>query len=224
MPNFQGFSGPEMERMKKVIAVAKHCIHKAQDEAFADYKQFIRRTHKYFDLKSAAGGAEAANHQIMKAVSSMRLMIETDMYNVIKGGDGGNTNADMRTVIGVHRTKFSGDKKDIAVQARNQGTMMLYEGKRINAYEARLMIFQQQGTGAPMNFYSGFFKLPAALNDQQSQVEVFLHELSHGAAATEDVDSPSCYGFQGVQYCKRNGTSTVNAENYGFYLQSYIFE
>ena len=221
MPKFQGFTEPEKQRMGVVINGAKYCIYKAQNEAFDDYKGFIRRAHKYFDLKNAAGGAEAATHLIMKTVSSMRLMIDTDMYHVVKGGDMGNTNADMRTIIGVHRVKFGTEKKEAAVQARTQGTMT-YSGKTINAYEARLISYGQKGS-APMNFYQGFFALSGKLNDQQSQVETFLHELSHGAAATEDVDAPSCYGWQGVEYCKRNGSSTVNAENYGFFLQSYLF-
>ena len=222
MPNFRGFSGQEVQRMRAIITASKYCINKAQQEAFDDYKGFIKRAHKYFDLRNANGGAEAANHLIMKTVSSMRLMIDTDMYDIVKGGDMGRTNADMRTVIGVHRVNFSGGKKEQAVQARHQGTMM-YAGKPVNAYEARLLIHQQKGS-APMNFYSGFFALTGKLNDQQSQVETFLHELSHGAGATEDVDQPSCYGWQGVEYCKRNGTSTVNAENYGFFLQSYLFQ
>jgi len=204
-----------------IINGAKYCIYKAQEEAFDDYRGFIVRAHKYFDLKNAAGGADSATHLIMKTVSSMRLMIDSDTYHIVKGGDMGNTNADMSTIIGIHRQKFGGTRQQVAVQARTQGTMM-YAGKTINAYEARLLSFGQKGS-APMHFYQGFFNMTGKLNDQQSQVETFLHELSHGAGATEDVDAPSCYGWSGVQYCKQNGTSTVNAENYGFFLQSYLF-
>ena len=221
MPRFQGFSAQEKQRMEIIINASKYCIHKAQDEAFSDYREFIRRAHKYFDLRNVSGGHEAGTHLIMKTVSSMRLMIDSDTYHIIKGGDKGNTNADMSTVIGFHRVKFGGDKKQTAIQARTQGTMM-YSGRPVNAYEARLLSYGQKGS-APMHFYKGFFELSGKLNDQQSQVETFLHELSHGAGATEDVDAPSCYGWQGVEYCKRNGTSTVNAENYGFFLQSYLF-
>lgn len=220
MPRFQGFSQLEIQKMRDVINDSKYCLHKAQEEAFSDYREFIKRAHKYFDLRKANGGAEAATHLIMKTVSSMRLAIESDVYVIIKGGDKGNTNADMMT-IGQHRIGFGGNKTEVAKQARTQGTIM-YMGNHINAYEARLISHTQKGS-APMNLYRGFFALSHKLNDQQSQVETFLHELSHGAAGTHDVDEPSCYGLSGVEYCKRNGSSTVNAENYGFYLQSFLF-
>lgn len=221
MPKFQGFSGQEVDRMRKIIAVSKHCINKALDEAFADNRGFMRRAHKYFDLKNVRGGHEAGTSLIMKTVSSMRLMIDADSYHVVKGGEMGNTHADMRTLIGIHRGNFGSNRQENAKQALLQGTLT-YAGRPVNAYEARLIKFEQSGS-SPMNFYAGFFKLTSHLNDQQSQVEVFLHELSHGAAGTEDVDQPSCYGWSGVQYCKQNGSSTMNAENYGFFLQSYLF-
>jgi hypothetical protein len=221
MPKYKGFSFKEKWKMGSVISDAKYCIHFAQKEAFKDYKGFIKRADKYFDLRKSAGGAEAATHLIMKTVSSMRLTIDSDMYVIIKGGDAGNTNADMMTISQEQVNMGGGDRRWQAKQSRLQGTIM-YAGKPINMLEARMISFGQKGS-APMTLYKGFFALSHKLNDQQSQVETFLHELSHGAAGTHDVDEPKCYGMQGVDFCKKQGSATRNAENYGFFLQSYLF-
>jgi len=76
-----------------------------------------------------------------------------------------------------------------------------------------------QRGGSPMTIGPAFFTLPYKSLTQQSQVQSFMHELSHHAAGTIDDGSP-CYGQQGVQRLKGLGPlkAVHNAENVAFFI------
>src|SRR5438046_9983749 len=129
MPKLKGFSIGERFKMGSVIHDGKYCLHAALKEAFRDNTAFITRMDKYFGLNNAMGGAESATHAVMKTINSMKLAIDSDLYHIVKGGDQGNTNADMMT-IPQQNVGFTGDKRENAKRARLQGTY-LYVGKPI---------------------------------------------------------------------------------------------
>ena len=213
MPTISGFSDTEAESVRGAMLVAKLCIEAALKEAFFDDGGFSSRIGKYF------GSNEAGTHAIMKTINSMKLLIETDVYCVKRGGDieDSNAKADHFTTQSI---VFGGSDARQARTARLQGTMM-YEGKRVNHVESVMTDAPKNGA-FEMELFDNFFGLPYMLQDSQSQIETFLHELSHVAAGTKDVDAPSCYGWGGVQYCKSIKKGTENAESYGMFLQSYI--
>lgn len=71
-----------------------------------------------------------------------------------------------------------------------------------------------------------FFTLPEISLSTQSQVETFLHELSHHAAATlDDKTGGECYDWSGITRLKGLGPlrAVRNAENIGFFLTRYAF-
>lgn len=71
-----------------------------------------------------------------------------------------------------------------------------------------------------------FFTLDEVRLMEQSQVQIFLHELSHHAAATiDDMSSGNCYGLSGVRRLKGLGPMRAvrNAENVSFFLTRYAF-
>jgi hypothetical protein len=72
----------------------------------------------------------------------------------------------------------------------------------------------------PLAIGSGFFALPMRHLRHQCQVGVFLHELSHHAAATKDDDQGGpCYDWVGVQNIRSKGPAYAvrNAENVSYY-------
>ncbi len=75
----------------------------------------------------------------------------------------------------------------------------------------------------PMTIRPQFFQLPVSSMAGQSQVETFLHELSHFAAGTIDYNPPACYDIVGANFCISQGITVAvrNAENVGFFIHSY---
>lgn len=77
--------------------------------------------------------------------------------------------------------------------------------------------FCRRGAGGalPMTIGPPFFGEPDFSLTDQSQVQTFLHELSHHAAGTVDLG----YGMAGVQACVVQGplVAVRNAENVGFF-------
>jgi hypothetical protein len=217
MPKLTGFGVLEKIRLKSAISDGKYCINKALKEAFDKNDAFQARLGTYFG--GGSGGAEASSHLVMKTINSMKIMIDSDMYVVKRGGDKNGTNAEMEN-FPQREVGFKGTDQKKARTARWQG-MTLYAGQEVNALEAS-MAFSQTQRELEMSIYDLFFKLPYKLKHAQSQVETFLHELSHVSAGTLDVDSPNCYGYQGVEHCKTLGKAASNAENYGMFLQSYL--
>ena len=78
----------------------------------------------------------------------------------------------------------------------------------------------------PMRLGSPFFAMPFKHLSEQSQIQTFLHELSHHAAGTIDDDRfgpTGCYEWSGVVAMKGAGPNKAvrNAENVGFFCSRY---
>ena len=217
MAKIEGFSFFEKMKIKDAMKDARKCLDKALIEAFDRNNTFQTRISIYFG--DGPGGASATHHAVMKTLNSMKLCIDTDAY-IIRRGSNSDANAGANSWMS-DAVNFRGSDQKKARATRYQGTM-IYEGKQVNVLEAQLAFASEYGS-SPLNIYDNYFHLPYKQLDNQSQVECFLHELSHTAAGTIDVDAPKCYGFSGVLYCKDIGKAAHNAENYGMFLQSYLF-
>jgi len=152
---------------------------------------------------------------VMKTIGSMKLTVDSDLYRIEKAAQSlaPGTNAAM--------CSWSQDTNaDASKPAQHQGTMM-HDGKQKNVLEAQMDHVAKNGASV-LSVYPLFFDLPYKATDAQSQVQSFLHELSHCAAGTVDVDAPKCYGMTGVDYCMKAGKSANNAENIAMFLATYI--
>jgi len=215
MPSFIGFDPGETAKLQQALGDARLCLDSALREAFDDNDRFQTRLTKYFGKDEY----EFDSHAIMKAINSMKLVVDSGVYLVKRGGDKGNTSAEA-SHLKQQMINFGGTAARQVRTARLQGTSV-YEGKRVNVVEA-IMDYASNYGAAPIEIFDQYFALPYKSLDAQSQVQVFIHELSHMAAGTVDVDPPACYEWSGVQYCIANGKAPANAENYGMFLQSYI--
>lgn len=217
MPKINGFGYFEKRKIKSTILDARACIDKALREAFNNNDRFQNRVMEFFGTPT--GGVEAGNHHIMKTINSMKLVIDSDVYTIENGGGKDGTNAEALN-FQQGTVSFKGNAQKQARTARFQGTRF-YAGKMVNVIEAA---FDYSGSGGalPITLFHEYFKLPYKIGKARSQVETFLHELSHTSAGTHDVDAPMCYGYQGVVHCKMLGKGALNAETYGMFLQSYL--
>lgn len=215
MPTIQGFTSAEEAALRKAHLDAKLIINAATNEAFHDNAGFQGRMKKYFSGENATGGWDFVTSLVMKTLSSMKLAVDSDLYRIEKAPQAmaPGTNAAM--------CSWSQDTNaDASKPAQHQGTMV-HGGKRKNVIEAQMDHVDQHGASV-LTVYPLFFDLPYKAKDAQSQVQSFMHELSHCAAGTVDVDQPKCYGMTGVDYCKKAGKSANNAENIAMFLATYI--
>jgi hypothetical protein len=219
MSNIEGFGFFEKQKLKSALRDARKCLDSALMEAFSNHDKFQVRLKSYFTNNK--GGTDATNHLIMKTINSMKIMIDSDKYVVKRAGSGAKpgTNAEADNLPQQSIT-FGGTDFRKARTARYQGTC-IYEGKRVNSLEG-IMSYAESHARPELIIYDNYFALPYKINGGQGQVETFLHELSHVAAGTHDIDAPKCYGYKGVMYCMQQGTATSNAENYGMFLTSYL--
>jgi len=220
MPALIGFDPVDTLAIQKVISDARLCLDSALREAFDDNDRFQTRLAKYF------GTDESNIHAVMKVINSMKLVVDGGLYHVQRELTGHDTTGTGRTETGlaVHfkseEIQFGGTAARRVRTARIQGTLF-YEGKRVNVIEATEQWTADNGP-LDMKFFDAYFDLPYKAFDAQSQVQVFLHELSHMAGGTVDVDAPAGYEWPGVQYCISIKKAAHNAENYGMFLASYL--
>lgn len=217
MPKLEGFGFFEKRTVRHAISEGERALDKALAEAFKDNDKFLKRVDAYFG--AGQGGMDATTHLVMKTLSSMKVTYDMDIYRVLKGGDNPGTNADAEN-IPQRDIGFKGSAQKKARTARWQGTT-LYQGRPVNAIEAAANVAGSYRL-LEVRLYDLFFQMPSKKHHEQSQIETFLHELSHVAAGTHDVDAPRCYGYSGVLHARRVGKGAMNAESYGMFLQSYL--
>ena len=217
MAQLIGFGIDEERIVRNAMLDSRRALEASLNEAFHDNDMFLRRVEKYFGF--GEGGQDATTHLVMKTINSMKVAIDMDFYEVVHGGDRHGTNAAAEN-LPQRKVTFGGTVKRMARTSRLRGTV-IYHGKVVNSLEA-ILSFSSKNRKVKVTLYDLFFRLPYKQKKSQSQVETFLHELSHSAAGTHDVDSPKCYGHNGVLYCKSVGKGAMNAESYGMFLQSYL--
>lgn len=213
MPIFSGCSADQTIRLQTAIQFAKQSIDDALEMAHSDNKAFNIRMGKYFSGLGSAGGWGNVTSLVMKTISSMKLTIDSSLYKVTvisnQPANKALTNAACASWM-----------QDGNASGRMQGTM-IHNNQRVNVLEAQMQFAQTKGPSV-LSVYPLFFGLTFLMKDSQCQVQSFLHELSHCAAGTLDVDAPACYGIQGVRYCMGKGKSAQNAENIAMFLTSLL--
>jgi hypothetical protein len=213
MPTFSGCSTDQTIRLQTAIQFAKQSIDDALDMAFSDNKAFNIQMGKYFSGLGNAGGWGNVTSLVMKTISSMKLTIDSGLYKVTVISNQPANKAFTNAVC----ASWMQDRNAVG---RMQGTMV-YNNTRMNVLEAQMQYAKANGP-SDLKVYPLFFGLTFLMKDSQCQVQSFLHELSHCAAGTVDIDAPACYGMQGVRYCMRNGESAKNAENIAMFLTSLL--
>lgn len=209
MPSFVGFSSKQQKVLQKIHVEAVRCLEAAVS-SIGD-STYMMRYSKYFGNASSSTGSwgNSASSSVNQTINAMYVAVKENNYVVNNEGKSNSTNADM-----AHLTS-------------NIGRGVVYEGKAMTILEANDLARASElgGNKLPMGIYSRFFsKLKLFKLDKQSQIQVYLHELSHHAGGTIDVDLGGgriAYGFEGVKQARNIGKGHLNAENFGMFLQSY---
>jgi hypothetical protein len=197
MAKFIGFSAPQQVIVQKVYRSSRVALEKAVADIGSE------RYRRAFAQVMGGGSVQAikAAEQVLETtLRKMFMRVATLSFTVEFGaGLGANTNAEMEHING-HTLDNVQDLID--AEARTDNPTF------------------------PMRLGARFFNLPSISLSEQSQVETFLHELSHHAAATiDDKNGGECYGWTGVTRLKGLGPARAvrNAENVGFLLARYAF-
>jgi hypothetical protein len=234
MPQFIGFSATQLQQVQDAHAEARRILKKFQDDLFTDpgMKRFGELFPVYFGggatqkvkrplIKVLLGKRQATTATIdddavsewvsllLRITSSMLLEVDQNNFRVSYGGGAKADNADM-----------THDK------AGRDGLSKLSPGQHVIEF-IRNYVANDVPTGADFPEMT-FFTHPFGGRRIQSQVQIYLHELSHHAGGTRDVKYPGdssqkCYEFDGVLAAAAIGPNKAifNAENVAMFLMEF---
>ena len=195
MAKFRNFSADQQVTVDKVYRASRLTLERAVKDF--DSTKF-RQT--FAEVMGAGAGARAAEEVLKKELTNMFMRIGTLSFSVeYDAGLGAHTNANMLSFAGA-----SPDEVTNTVDSYRSG-----------AGVADMM---------PMKLGPPFFAMPYSSLTQQSQIETFIHELSHHAAgAIDDTNGGECYGQTGVTRLMGLGAARAvrNAENIGWFCMRY---
>lgn len=204
MPKMLGFSPQQEAVVKDCMRGASRALEKFIGAATGGDSKGFRRV---FQMVMGSGGAENdknAEQIMLKSAQAMLSVPRTHRYKIRYAVLAPNENANMQ------HFNFQQVDEDFP------SVLELHEG--------------EQASGAldahPMQLGPLFFNMPRISLSEQSQVETFIHELSHFGAGTVDQDAGGkCYGWEGCVRAKGQGPlfAVRNAENVGFLLVRYAF-
>jgi hypothetical protein len=160
---------------------------------------------------ASGGGLKAAEDTLAKSISNMFMRVATVSFKVIYDASL-PANAEMTSFAGVAPEDVTGTVD--AWRSSNQN-FTLSSGKS-----------GSEGGQMTMRIGPALFAMPFVSLSVQSQVETFLHELSHHAAGTiDDKNGGECYEWVGVTRLKGVGPARAvrNAENVGFFVTRWCF-
>jgi hypothetical protein len=198
MAKFRNFS---VAQQPVIDAVYRRC-RIALEKAVADFGTdgFRRSFQQVF-----GGGSVATIKQgeaiLEQTIKNMFMRLQTLSFSVEYAALGGGENANMLSFAGA---------------APNDVTNLVDSYRSANG----------NAEAMPMKLGPNFFAMDRISLTEQSQIETFLHELSHHAAGTiDDKVGGECYTMTGVMRLKGLGPlrATRNAENVGFFLTRYAF-
>ena len=194
MAILEGFDKAETKKMKTIIKLAGDALVNALDAYIENETQFKQNFSRWFGKPQGSSVTD-----LIEGLANMNGQIMRDSYTVVLGPPNGNENANM----------LSFKKKDLP--------------HGVSIYE-RVKEWLKNHPAMPMTVRPQMLTMPLINIIEQTQVETFLHELSHFAAGTEDIDEPDCYDLAGVAYCKAKGSAVAitNAENVGFFLTDFV--
>lgn len=197
MAKFIGFSNTQQQTVNKVYRTARVALESAAtDLGGTKYRQVFAQVMGGGTVSSI----KKAEGMLDKSIKAMFNRVATLSFTVAFVNLGAGTNAEMLHPTGQTLDNVQ-DKLDeyLASSSPVIGAM-------------------------PMKLGAPFFAMPFTSLTEQSQVQTFLHELSHHAAATiDDQNGGECYGQTGVTRLKGLGPERAvrNAENVGWFLVRY---
>ena len=194
MGKFNGFSCAQLPVVRKAYQESRRVL-----ESIVSGKLGSEQFRQVFQRVMGGGAAaRAAERTLEETLKVMHLRIAGQSFDVTWEPTFTNTNADM--LSGNYAASGGGSSHTTFIdQLRQDGQA-----------PARL----------PMRLGPNFFSMPFRHLFEQSQVETFLHELSHHSVGTiDDSTSGNCYGWSGVCHVKGLGPDRAvrNAENVGFF-------
>lgn len=193
MPVLQGFGAKEGQ-MRKAMVKAGDVLTTAMAQYVESEEEFRKKFKTWFGNPTKPALAD-----VVATMANMNGQFNRNNFTVVMGAANADENANMFSFT---RAMYQDQRDQIHEQVKN---------------------WLETNPAMPMTIRPQFFDMPFISDRDQSQVETFLHELSHFAAGTIDYKKPLCYGMTGVTYCKNAGVTQAvrNAENVGFFLTSY---
>ena len=197
MAKFNGFSAAQLPVVNKVYREARLVLETIVDGKLGS--DGFRQVFGHIMGGGSASAIKGAEKALEETIKTMHLRIAGQSFDVSWEPNFGNhTNADM--LSGKYTASGGGSAHTTYIDGlRQDGTAP---------------------TRLPMRLGQNFFAMPDRELFEQSQVETFLHELSHHAAGTiDDSTSGNCYGWDGVSRLKGLGPDRAvrNAENVAFF-------
>jgi len=199
MAKFVNFSAAQRPIVDKVYRTSRLALEKAVTDIGSDR---YRRSFTACFGGGSVSDIKAGEQILEKTLRAMFMRIATLSFSIeFDGAMAANENANMLS--------FGGSAVEDVTN--------LVDSYRSGSGNAAMM---------PMKLGTNFFNMTFLSLSEQSQVETFLHELSHHAAGTiDDKNGGECYTMVGVNRLKGLGPAraTRNAENVGFFLARYAF-
>jgi hypothetical protein len=197
MPTFKNFKDDELKTMKKIASKASDAILNAQTAYISDTTLFDTNFKTWFGEVT-----DEAKEDVVYTLALMNGEITNDNYAIELSPANGIENSNMDHF---RRLYLHG----------REAVDKIWEANRE---------YKKNNDPLPMTIRPKLFLMPFTDQTRQSQVETFLHELSHFAAGVVDYDSPNCYHVAGTKYCSNAGVHVAvrNAENVGFFVQSFV--
>jgi hypothetical protein len=217
MAKFEGFAGQHRTDVDRIYKAARKALEAAVTDF--DSSQFRTRFQDYMGTGSLSA-VKAGENSLKQSVRAMFGRVATLSFTVVYDPDlGDRTNADMWGYTGAGLST-----QDIfsAVDEYRSGPASGYKGLDFTDATG---VQRVKGGSLVMRLGPNIWDMPFTSTTEQSQVETFLHELSHHAAGTiDDQEGGECYGLPGVTRLKALGPARAvrNAENVGFFCVSYF--
>ena len=199
MAKFKNMSDDQLLVVNRVYRAARVGLEKAVQDFGSDR---FRRSFSHVMGAGDLNVVKKAEQVLEKTIQAMFMRVATVSFSVEYNANfGAHTNADMLS--------FGGAGIDDVTNL-------------VDEYRSQL----GNGDMMPMRLGDNFFSMDYISLSGQSQVETFLHELSHHAAGTiDDTNGGPCYEMVGIRRLKGLGPTRAvrNAENVGFFCVRYCF-
>jgi hypothetical protein len=209
MAKFDGFSDGQLITMKKIYDAANLALEMCvKDFGTAQFRTRFR------DWMGTAGGLnaiKAGEKNLEQSIRAMFMRARTLAFTVRYD----STMADNADMWGFTGADLSGP--DVATLVDE------YRSQSQSHTDSSGVVRVKQGS-VVMRMGPAIWGMPFTSLQDQSQVETFLHELSHHAAGTiDDKNGGECYGLTGVKRLKGLGPARAvrNAENVGWFCVTY---
>jgi hypothetical protein len=200
MPTYSNFDTREKSIMTQVVHRAGEALASALAAYIQDDQRFRTKFKTWFGKTTPA-----AIEDVRTTLTLMNGELEHDNYSIALGAASGNENANV-----LHFTR-------VYLHGRSP-VGAIWQANKDNAAD-------KKSAPLPMTIRPKLLTMPLIDQTQQSQVETFLHELSHFAAGVIDYSPPNCYDVVGTTYCSNQSVDVAvrNAENVGFFVQSFLY-